>query len=216
MTEQAIDGKFAITNPVILAHPHLFEAVAYKSNGKEKGEPKFGGNLIITPGPELDALKAKAAAVAKAKWPTRALGDLKFPFASGDKLADKRKAKSGKDDGAYQRGKVVINAKSKYRPRLAIVANGRIVDLEDEAAIAQHKSKFFFGAEVLAEVNFVAYENPEKDGVTAYLNLVLATGKGTRIAGGASASEVFKGYQGSVSAEDPTAGAVELDDEIPF
>lgn len=215
MTDQQTDGRFAIMNPVILAHPHLFEAQAYKANGKEKGEPKFGANLVLTPGPELDEMKKKAAAVAKAKWPTRALSELKFPFASGDKLADKRKAKSGKDDGDYQRGKVVINARSKYRPRLAIVANGRIVDLEDDAAIAQHKAKFFFGAEVLAELNFVAYENPEKDGVTAYLNLVLATGKGTRIAGGASASEVFKGYAGSVSAEDPTGG-VELDDEIPF
>ena len=89
-----------------------------------------------------------------------------------------------------------------------------MVDYEGPA-IALNIKKFFFGAEVYAQVNLVAYKgvgaNP--DGVTAYLNMVVATGKGTRITSAKSASEVFSGYAGRVSDEDPTAGG---DDEIPF
>lgn len=220
MSEANQDGRYALLRPVILAHPALFEPKQFKKNGKPTGEPKYSGTFVLPADSEdLKAMKTLAAKVARAKWPTRNFADLKFPFASGDKLADQRKAKSGKDDGEYQRGKVVVQSRSKFAPRLAVIENGKIVDLDDDALKAKYKGKFFFGAEVLAEFNFVAYEggaNP--DGVTAYMNLVLATGKGTRIAGGSAASEVFKGYMGSASAEDPTGGgsSVELDDEIPF
>jgi len=43
--------------------------------------------------------------------------------------------------------------------------------------------------------------------VTAYLNMVCVTEKGPKLAGGGqSASEVFKGYIGTTSQEDPTGG----------
>lgn len=216
MSDTKTEGRVSLTIPVILAHPSLFEPKQFKKNGKPNGEPKFSGNFVFAPdNADLKRMKTIAAQVARAKWPTRDLKELKFPFSNGDKLADARKAKSGKDDGAYQRGKVVMSSRSKYRPRLSVVDSGRIVDLEDDALIAKFKSKFFFGAETLAEFNFVVFEGGNgPDGVTAYLNQVLATGKGTKIAGGASGSETFKGYIGSASAEDPTGG--ELDDEIPF
>lgn len=210
------ESRFALTMPVVMAHPHLFEAQSFQRDGKAKGEPKFGTNLVFpNDSTDLKAIKTLAAQVARAKWPTRAFTEIKWPFSSGDKLADARKAKAGKDDGAYQRGHVVINAKSKYRPKLGVIEGGRIIDLETEEQIAKFKARFYFGALVFAELNLVAYDggsNP--DGVTAYLNQVLSTGKGEKLAsGGSSTSETFKAYIGSVSGADPTQG---LDDEIPF
>lgn len=220
MAEQQI-GIYNLTAPALMAHPSLFVAKKFGQKGKETGEPKYGASFVFEPEhPDLKPMKSLAASLAKAKWPGRDLKELAFTFKNGTALADKRKAKLGKDDGDFQRGRVVMPARSKYAPRLAMIANGKMVDLEPETPqFMAAKGKFFFGAEALAQFNFVAYDgvgnNP--DGVTCYLNMVLITGKGARIAGGASAADVFKGYVGSASEEDPTAGSLGgLDDEIPF
>jgi hypothetical protein len=216
MSDQAADGRYALTTPVILAHPHLVDPVQFKRNGKTSGEPKYKAAFVIPKdSEELKSMRALAITVAKAKWPTRdlkaeyAAGTFKLPFAKGDDLAEARKAKSGKDDGDWQRGCIVINAASKYRPALSILENGRVIDLEDDTMFAKYKAKFFFGAEVVPEFNFVAYEGGNgPDGVTAYVNAILATGKGKRIAGGgAPAAERFRGYIGTHKDEDPTGGA---------
>lgn len=226
-----LNGVFDLTVPVVLAHPHLFEAVKFKRNGREQGEPKFGGSFVFeADNPDLAALKARAVALAKAKWPGRDIaadfkaGKFKMPWSAGDKIVAKRVAKlqaaSKQDDhkGDFQLGKVVVKSASKYAPRLAVIANGKIVDL-DSTNTAAFKGQFYFGVKVLAQFNIVPYDavgDTGLDGVTAYINLVLSTNKGERLSGGASAAEVFKGYVGSVSAEDPTAGTENLDDEIPF
>lgn len=215
------DSTYNLTTPVVMAHPNLFEARAFGPKGKESGNPKFSANLVIDPADpkqkiDLDAMKAMAISVARARWPNRDIKELKFPFSNGDKLADKRAGK-GKTDGDFQRGKVIIAGRSKYEPRLAVIENGKIVDLEGPARIAA-KSKFYFGCHVLATLNFQPYEgvgnNP--DGVTAYLNIVVSLNKGQRLSGGASAAETFKGYVGHTSAEDPTGGESISDDDIPM
>lgn len=226
-----LNGIFDLTVPVVLAHPHLFEAVKFKRNGKEQGEPKYGASFVFdADNPDLKDLKARAVALAKAKWPGRDIAadfkakQFKFPWASGDGIVLKRVAKlqaAGKQDdhkGDFQLGKVVLKSSSKYAPRMAVIANGKIVDL-DSANTSGFKGQFYFGVKVLAQLNLVAYDGVGEtglDGVTAYINLVLSTNKGERLSGGASAAEVFKGYVGTVSAEDPTAGGENLDDEIPF
>ena len=66
-------------------------------------------------------------------------------------------------------------------------------------------------------MNFVAYDKTrpdDKDGVTAYLNVVVFVARGPRIAG-RNAAEAFRGIKGQSSDEDPTGG-VDLDDEISF
>lgn len=229
------DGIYNLTLPVVMAFPQLFEAKAFKENGKEKGEPKFSCNLVFpVDSADLKALKQLAAKLARAKWPdkpfTRKYTDeagketvenvVLFPFTSGDKLAEERK-KRGKDDGEYMRGMVVIAARSKYEPKLSYIENKKIIDCEGEMAKTAAKTKFFPGVEVLAQLNLVPYDavgQHGKPGVTAYLNMVLSTGKGKRIAGGQTASEAFKGYVGAVSAEDPTAPGADvlMDDEIPY
>ena len=231
-TEQ--NGIIDITTPVVLCFPNLTEAKKFKGkNGKESGEPKFGASFMFTPDhPDFKRIKDRALALAKAKWPSRDIvaeykaGTFKMPWNDGTKLADKRIAEKKKanpawqDDGKgdFQRGNFIIKSASKFAPRLAYIEGGKISPDLEGAAVNLHKGKFYFGVEVLAQVNFVAYdgvsENP--DGVTAYINLVLTTGKGKRLSGGQSAADAFKGYVGNVSAEDPTAGADELDDEISF
>lgn len=219
MSEEKTAGIYSLTEPVVMSHPALFEARGFGKKGKETGELKFSANFVFNKdSKDLAAMKALAVKVARAKWPNVDLKKLKFPFADGTVLADRRKAKANKDDGAFQRDKIVVAARSKYEPKLAGFENGVLTDYEDAAMRAKAKSKFFFGAEVLAQFNFVAYDgvgaNP--DGVTAYLNMVLATGKGERLSQGQSAAQAFGGYVGKASTEDPTGASVSADDEIPF
>lgn len=218
MSEQAKQqGElFNLTLPVVMTHPNLFVARAFGQKGKETGEPKFSANFIFAAdNPDLAAMKQAAAKVARARWPSRDLKELKFPFSAGDKINARRTGKGKKAD-EHIVGKVVLAGRSKYEPRLAMLDSGRLVDLEGPAREA-NKGRFYPGVEVLAQFNFVAYDgvgaNP--DGVTAYLNMVLSTNKGKKIATGASAAETFKGYAGHSTTEDPTGGDA-LDDEIPF
>jgi hypothetical protein len=221
MTEAAkTDGIFDLTQPVPMTFPQLFEAKAFQKGGKTAGEPKFSGNFNFPIDSEdLKALKTLAAKLARAKWPDKPFTELVFPFANGDKLADERKAK-GKNGGDFTRGKVVIAARSKYEPELGYIENGRIVELSTPTAKQAAKGKFYPGVLVYAQFNLVPYDavGSNKPGVTAYLNKVLSTVKGERLAGGKSITDTFKGYVGAVSMDDPTAPGVgqSLADEIPY
>jgi hypothetical protein len=224
--------SFDITVPVVLAHPNLLEAKKYKRNGKETGDAKFSASFVFDADhPELENLKKAAIKAAREMWPDRDIpaafkaGELKFPWTSGDKLIEKRSARLKKDnkeyDGKadYMKGKVVVKASSKFDVALAAVVSGKIIDLDSPELKAKHKGLFYFGVQALGTIAFMAYDavsgdENAKDGVTAYLQCVLSTGKGERLAGGVSAAERFKGYQGTLSAESPTEGMD--DDEIPF
>lgn len=216
---------YTLTEPVLLSHPSLFEAKRFRDpkTQKESGEPKFSANFVFEPGSaDLKALKQMAAAIARAKFPGRELSTLSFPFKDGTKLADERKektAKAGKDsDGEFQRGKVILVTRSKFPARLSFIESGKIIDVEDplekdDAQVIKAKSKLFFGAMVLGQFRFVTHEvGSNTPGVNCYPQMILATGKGTRLTSRKPASETFKGYVGSASNEDPTG----LDDEIPF
>lgn len=210
-------GVFNFSDAQTLTFENLFKARAFAGkNGKETGEPKFDANFEMDPNhPDIGPLKALMAQVAREKWPGRNLGELAFPLTDGSKLADKQKAK-GKDR-EFSRGKVVLVARSQYEPRLSVVENGGIVDYEGDRR-PQAKPFFYQGVQVLAQINLQAYDgvgnNP--DGVTAYLNMVCSLKRGDRIGNvGRPAAEVFKGYSGKMTAEDPTQGK-SLADEIPF
>lgn len=219
MSEAKIDGVYNLTHPAILRtfKDQLFVPKSYiGKNGKPQGEPKYNGEFIFSAGhPDLPAMKELVAGLARARWPDKPFTELSFPFQSGDKINAKREAKEKKGD-EYLRGTVVMNIKSKFVPKYAYLENGKFIDLETETAIQTAKSKFYSGVEVLAQFNFVPYDpigENAKGGVTAYLNMVVSTNKGKKLAPGKSSSEVFKGYAGSVSAEDPTTG---LDDVMGF
>lgn len=216
MSDTSKIGTFAMTVPTLQSFPNLFEAKAVQRNGKATGEPKFSNNLEFLPDHvDFPALKAAAVAVARAKWPGRDLKELSFPFVDGGRLADKAKAKGKERE--WSRGRIVLTARSKYQPRLAVVDGGKMIDVEG-ANIPTHKGKFYNGVSVLAQVTFSAYDAVQedgKDGINAYLDVVVSINKGKKLSGGGSAAEVFKGYIGTASDEDPTSGA-DLDDEIPF
>lgn len=215
MSEQT-EGQVTLTKAVTLTFPNLLEAKSVMRNGKATGDPKYSANFEFEPDSEdLAALKAEMVKVARAKWPGCDLKTIAFPIANGDKLADKAKARD--KDREFSRGKAVLTARSKYQPRLSVIEGGKVRELEGDAIVATGKQVFYSGVKALAQVNLVAYEPVQDDGkpgVTAYLNMVCSTNKGTKLTGGASAADVFKGYIGSTSDEDPTGG--DLDDEIPF
>lgn len=232
MSEATAAGLYSTTAKVVMAFPSVVEARAFKRAGKEKGEAKFGGTFVFDADSEdLKAQKALVTKLAREKWPGRDLGadlksgEFKWPFQSGDKQIEKRKTKlknAGKEytgDADFMAGKVILKASSKYQPGFAIIQNGKVVDLEG-ATITANKGKFYFGVEVLAQFNFVPYDavgDDGKDGVTAYLQKVLSLNTGKKLSsGGQSAAEVFKGYVGHSTTEDPTAGNAGMDDEIPF
>jgi len=193
----------------------LLRASKVKRNGKEVGEARYNAQLIVVDEAEIKAIKTKAAAVARAKWPTltkEGFMALNLPWDNGDELVEKGRVK-GKDWSYYAKS-LVLGAKSKFEPRLFVFQGpGKFVQVEGAAA----EKKFYPGAWVLADVNFVAYDpvNDGKPGITAYLDQVTWVQDGQRLMGGGrSPQEAFANYKGSVSKEDPTKV---LDDaEIPF
>ncbi len=214
---EAADGRYVFTAPVRMPFQNLITPTPVGRKGKAKGDPKYSGTFLLLPdSADLKALKAKAADVARARWPGRDLKELKFPFSNGDKRAEKAKA-AGKD-GSFFAGNVVLDARSKYEPRLALLNGKTVRDLEGAQRALEGKQKFYNGCYVVPQVNFVAYDGQAEDGVgnpdgiTAYLDAVLWVKDGPRI-GGASGAEVFKAYAGTVTGESAVEGA---DDEIPF
>jgi len=201
--------------PVPGVYLNLFQAKAVSINGKTSGEPKYSGDFLLTPGSDdYKAISAKAFEVAKERWPGRDLKELQFAWSNGDKLAAKAELKGKKRD--FYKGFTVLKARTQYEPQVSVVEGGSIVDYAGEKrALA---SKHFKGGQlVFVEVKFVAYDgvgnNP--DGVTAYLNAVVATGrKGVEVpVGGQTSAEKFSGYIGLLSEEDPTAGSDPTQDE---
>lgn len=212
------EGRYVFTAPVRMPFGNLITPVPVGRKGKAKGDPKYSGTFLLAlDGADLKAAKAKAAEVARARWPGRNLSELKFPFTAGDKRAEK--AKTAGKDGAFFNGTVVLDARSKYEPRLAILEGKKVRDLEGAQRALEGKAKFYNGCFVVPQVNFVAYDGQAEDGignpdgVTAYLDAVLWVKDGPRI-GGSSGAEVFKAYAGTVSGESAVEGAD--DDEIPF
>lgn len=207
-------GVFSSSKPCLGSFLNVVEARRVTKSSKE--EPKFSGNFEHEDGhPDIAAMRAKIVEVARAKWPSMNIGEaiksgsLLVPLGSGDKLADKAKLKNRERE--WSRGKTVLTARSQFQPQLSYVEGGRLVELGDQSAVVAAKAKFETGKMVLYQVNFVAYDavGEGKPGVTAYLNMVCSTGFGEKlIKGGPSAAEVFKGYMGLESHEDPTgAGA---------
>lgn len=228
-----VDGIYNTTVPALMAHPNLLVPRAFgQKRGQVVTDPsklKYSANICFDTAKnkvDLEQIKNIVIAVASAEWPGRAIGaeakagTFHFPWSNGTELADARAAECAKlnrpTDGDFQRGTIVLAGRSKFEPRLAGVINGRIVDFEGPARAANEKL-FFFGALVLAQFKFVAYKGVSRnpDGVTAYLNMVVSTGQGTVIRSGKSASEVFSGYTGHDTDEDPMGGQAD-DSDVAF
>lgn len=216
-----------MTTPGILTYSHIAEASAVKAkDGKPKGEPKFDANVEVLPvHPDVATIKAALAQAAAQAFPGQDFASIQFPLKSGDALADAaiRNAQEkdpGKDVGdprEFSRGKVVLIARSNFRPALAAIVNGKVVDI-DKDDLQSMKTYFYPGCEVFATFSFNTYEPPLGPGVNAYLDELFSLNRGAKlkIASTRSAADSFRGYVGLPSAYSPTTGAGGGSQDIPL
>lgn len=188
----------------------LIKARAFKNNGVEKGEAKFGATFLLPGGsPDIKPMKEAAVAALRAKWPDADLKAVKWPWTTGTEWADRSKAK-GKDREMLRPFACILKSRSKFAIDLSILDNGNIIDLDNETAKNNARDAYFYdGVQCSAVFNFQAYADADgKMGVTAYLNRVLSLGKGTKLKiGGTSGADVFSSYRGRPSSFDPGANA---------
>jgi hypothetical protein len=215
MTDK-IDNRYTFQQEARMIFGNLITPAKVGKKGQGKGEPVYSASVLLKPdSPDLTGLKAVAARVAKAQWPGRNLGELKFPFSSGEKEAEKAKAK-GKD-GSFYLGHVLFKAYTgeQYPPALVVPAGGQLKVLEGPDRVIIGKVKFYNGCKVGLAVSFKAYNGQDdggvgpQSGVKAWLSSVVWLGDGDRIGG--RATETFRHFAGAVSAENPLG-----DEEIPF
>lgn len=222
---------YTFTTPVRAGFLNVITARAFKSQGKEKGEPRFDASFILAAdNPDLVALKAKAGDLLKAAHPGKKLVmrrltqdeldsgsavEVSVPWKDGTKEADKAKGK-GKDQEFF-RGHIVLKAASKFDPALSAIEGGKVVTYDNPETRASLKRLFYAGAYFVPYLELNAYDarDDKPAGVNLRLKAVLFIKHGERIGGGVNAAEVFKGYAGTASAVDPGSNAAD-DDEIPF
>lgn len=220
---------YTIQTPTMAAFVALVEARAFKRPGQKvaskEQKPNYGATFVFDPdSEELAAIKATIAQTFRARWPGRDLKGLLYGIKDGTKEHAKWAAKQVKnakvDDGSrdWAKGKILFKTSSLFQPALSVVQNGIIgPDLEPDGIKVNAKA-FYSGVEALAQMTFKTYEGTDEnpDGVKAYLDKFVSTNKGTRLKSGSSNASTFSGYAGKVSAQDPTAGLADLDDDIPF
>lgn len=206
-----IDGLFTLSAPVRLAFPDaLFTPRAFEG----KGDPKYDAMFVFPDDhPDLPAIRALVKAIAQGAFPGLTPAELQLPWKTGAEViaasaaAAARKGKKAPENNDWLEGTITITARSQYAPLLNAIVNGKLVKYRDDVRPTA-KDRFYFGANVIAELNFASHKvGSNKPGVTAYLNELVATGGGDRIAGGKPTEEKFNAYLGNVSQVDPSAGA---------
>jgi len=207
--------------PPRFAFPNLITPRKITQSPKES--PKFSLDIETQEEALIKAWRAKIAEAARDLFPSLNIGDairtgvLGVPLRSGDDLAAKRLAKSGKDDRTFSKGFQVLTARSgeEWPPALSYSDGARVVELTDGQPRTAFASKFYTGVFGHVFVRFQAWENNKGEkGVTCYLQSVHSFNKGQKLAGGRpTAADVFKGHVGLETNEDPTGGAAASGDE---
>lgn len=199
---------------------------AYEEKGKPKGEPRYDLTVIVAPDdPDLTRLKAEVIGELKKLYPGKVIvprrltqeeldrGDtveVNVPWKDGTKEADKRKA-DGKD-GEVFRGMVAIKMNSKFAPVLAAIENGKVVSYTDDATRPALKRIFYAGSYVVPYVKLHSYtaKDQKPGGVGLWPESICFAKHGEKLGGqGANPAEVFKGYAGNITTENPVAGEAE-------
>ena len=243
-----VTKTYTFVAPVTLAFPkRLFVPEGFMLKDGKKTDPKYGCDFMIRhtaspdglfqANPEFLAVKSLIEALVQEKWPganpyardeiTKQLS-IMWPWYNGDARADEikqQRANGEKTRGGklpmemeFARGHAVLHTSASRQPTLCGVENGKIVAYEADRLALVRDKLFFFGAEVYAEINFVAAD-PQGQGtkpyVAAYLNMVLGTGRGKRIGESrGDPADVFKDYVGRISTVAPSAGAASSN--VPF
>jgi hypothetical protein len=223
---------YTFKEPVRMCYSNLVAARAFtpKKGSAPKGDPRFDATFLLAPdSPDLVALKDLVIAEAKAMFPGKRLiarrltqeeldagcVEIAVPWKDGTKQADKAKAESPSKDKEFMRGFIVVKASSKFAPALSGIEGGKIVEY-DKPDMRPTLDKLFYGGAFVAP-HVALHSYPAKDdkpgGVGLYVNAAIFIKHGPKIGGRSiNAAEVFKGYAGTVSAEDP--GSNDGDDEL--
>lgn len=227
---------FNFTVPARCSYADIIQPRAFIKNGKPKGDPKYSVTMILPlDHPDLKRLQAAVGAMARENKPDKkfvirpltqeelAAGDvvqLAVPWKSGDVEAERMKA-AGKN-GEMFRGMTLVKGSSDeaHAPILEVIEKGALVPYHDPSVRAAAAKFFYSGCHILPGFGLHWYKGDtgKPDGVALYFNVAVACPhlKGERLGGrAANTAEAFKGYLGTLTAEDPTGGE-QLDDEIAF
>ena len=215
--------SYDLRKPCIAIWPSLIEPKAYKNpkTGVE-GVAKYGAHFSFPEmNPDIKAIKEMAVDAFRSEYEDIPLADVKWPWATGVQVADKRAKKAGapgsttKSAEFFREFAFVLVAKSKYI-RLGIWKDGRTTELQTPTQRMAAEDRFYSGAKVVAEFGFKPYFNDtnEQYGVTAYANQVALYDVGVpgKRIGGKDMNETFKNVVGHETTDDPTGE----DDYVDF
>jgi hypothetical protein len=217
---------YTFKSAVRAAFMNIIAARSFQKAGQAKGEPRYDATFILEPDSEdLKAVKDLAITLAKANNPGKKLVarrltqnelddggyvEINVPWKDGTKLADKAR-EAGKDQEFF-RGKIVLKAGSKYAPALSAIQGAKVVEFNDPDTRSTHAKEFYSGGFYAPMIGFNTYKasgDPSESGykpggVGLWLNAICFVKNGPRLGGaGVNAAEVFKGYIGSVTEENP-------------
>lgn len=237
MTDQKEKPSVTCSEGHVGTYMNVAEAKAFARKGQPLGDPKFSASFVIAPEhPDFVAIKTAVFTLLKENLPGKKLVfgrrltqeeanagamEVNVPWRKGEEeIARLTEAKKDFKPEMYA-GKMIVKASSKYQPALGILEKGGLKSLTTDEAIKVHKnSHFYSGAYYLPKfsLNFYAAKGRDPGGVNLFLDGVIFIKNGERIGGKSrTAAEMFSGYVGKISQEDPTAGAADvLGDEIPL
>lgn len=178
----------AVLKKVVLSFPELFAAKAFGD-----GDPKYSATLLIDKGSENDKIiKDAIDAVLKEKFGTKAESIAKqiannsqrCCYGDGDE----------KEEYAGYAGRMALRVSSKFAPT--------VVDM-DKSPLTQADGKMYSGANVVAIVNFYAYDNKFGKGVGCGISGIQFAGHGDALGGGVKASlDDFEDLSEGLTADD--------------
>ena len=183
--------------------PNFAEPSTVMVNGKPTGKPQYSASLLLDPN-NVKELKAAIQRVAKEAFPQTKVSELQLPVHSGDKEAQKA-ADKGRDGGFYT-GKLVLKARSDYKPVAVGPDNQKLLDYGSVKS----------GDWGRAQVYLKAYDVNGNRGVKAFLTGFMLTEEGERLFG----NDPQAGFAAYASETPATGGAAasqnDYDDDIPF
>jgi hypothetical protein len=238
--------QFQMTKPapIVWAHVIIPRPERRLKNGEMVAAAYETTFLLSTDHPDLKPIKAIMAKVAtnfeafadriaeNKKMERAPLDGIKFPLENGNKIADKGKAAD--KDREFARGMALLKAKSNVEiktgpkkgqlllpPRLVVLQNNQYVRYSEEHERGLARKFFYSGVLAIGTFGFSPYAGMG-GGVAVYLNEILSLNAGEKINTGVDdeakygSADQFKDYVGRVSAEDPTEGAGQWAEQIPF
>lgn len=224
MTEQIVANRHQMVKPAPTIWSHLIKPRPPRTVKGVAFKAQYETTFLFGPSdPDFLAIKTMLGQIAMAKFGR--VDNLKYPFESGDKLADAART-TGKDK-EFLRGKVLFKPHALVTkqdgspvqpPRLLVLNSGKYIRYQDEAERPAAGKFFYPGCLCVGEVSLVAYAGMG-GGVSAYLNEILSLNTGERISAGVDDESKYgdankwSQYVGTVSSVNPMQG---MDAEIPF